>query len=118
MRYWLSYAAIAAVVAVPLFLVLEGSVDWPLYAIWLAALAASTFVVYGIDKFSAKIGTGRAPEALLDALALLGGFAGGWAGMFLFRHKTNYRKHAGIWLCLVLATVGHAVLAYVLLARA
>ena len=117
MRYWSVYAAIAAVVAVPLLLVLEGRVDWPVYAIWLAALSAATFVVYGIDKFSAKIGTGRAPEALLDALALLGGFAGGWAGMFTFRHKTNYRKHPGIWLLLVLSTVGHAVLAIVLLRR-
>jgi uncharacterized membrane protein YsdA (DUF1294 family) len=118
MRYRLGYGAVAAIVALPLFLILHGRVDWPLYAVWLAALSAATFVVHGIDKLSAKLGSGRAPEALLDALALLGGFAGGWAGMFLFRHKTNYRKHAGIWLWLVLATLGHAVLAYVLFARA
>jgi uncharacterized membrane protein YsdA (DUF1294 family) len=31
---------------------------------------------------------------LLNLLALLGGFAGGWVGMFLFRHKINYQRHS------------------------
>jgi uncharacterized membrane protein YsdA (DUF1294 family) len=117
MRNWLGFVAVAAIVAVPLLLILHGRVDWPLYALWLVALSAATFVDYGIDKLSAKLDSRRAPEALLDLLVLLGGFAGGWAGMLLFRHKTNYRRHAGIWLCLALATVGHAVLGIVLLAR-
>jgi hypothetical protein len=32
--------------------------------------------------------------------------------MFLFRHKSNYRKHPTIWPCLALGTVGHTALAY------
>jgi uncharacterized membrane protein YsdA (DUF1294 family) len=50
-------------------------------------------------------------------LALLGGFPGGWAGMFLFNHKSNRQKHPVIWLCLILGTVIHAALAYYWLVR-
>jgi uncharacterized membrane protein YsdA (DUF1294 family) len=52
------------------------------------------------------------PENLLHLLALLGGFPGAWAGMLLFHHKTNFRKQTAIWFFLILATLGHAVLAY------
>ncbi len=117
MRYALVFGIIGAAVAVPLFLFLHAYTSWHLYAVWLAALSAATFAVYGIDKLLSKVSSTRAPEAVLDLLALMGGFGGGWAGMVVFHHKTNYRKHPNIWLFLALATIGHAALAYFLFAR-
>jgi uncharacterized membrane protein YsdA (DUF1294 family) len=117
MRYWLFFGLIAAAVALAVGILLLNLTDWPFYAAWLAALTAATFAVYGMDKLASKTDWGRAPEALLNLLAIAGGFAGGWAGMLLFHHKSNYRKHPVIWLVLALSTVGHAVLAYFLLVR-
>lgn len=55
------------------------------------ALSVALFVLYGLDKLEAKRhgrqAQQRVPENLLHLLALLGGYLGGWAGMFLFRHK-------------------------------
>ncbi len=113
MRYYLTFGIVAAALAGALFVLLYTGTDWHAYAVWLAALSGATFGVYGLDKLLSKAGGGRAPENLLHGLALLGGFAGGWAGMLVFRHKTNYRKHPAIWLALILATVGHAALIYV-----
>lgn len=49
------------------------------------------FAAMGIDKFKAKTGRWRIPEAVLMTLAVIGGSIGAIAGMYLFRHKT--RKH-------------------------
>ena len=112
MRYYLTFGLIAAALAGALFAWLYNHTPWNPYPIWLTALSGATFGIYGLDKLLARIGWGRVPENLLHLLALLGGFPGGWAGMLLFHHKTNYRKHPTIWLFLSLATVGHATLAY------
>ena len=61
---------------------------WQLYLIWLAIASFVTFLMYGYDKSQAKRKGWRVPEAVLHALALAGGFAGGWMGRALFRHKT------------------------------
>lgn len=53
------------------------------------ALTLVTLLAYGLDKLQAKRGARRVPERTLHALALLGGFAGAWLGMRLFRHKTQ-----------------------------
>lgn len=50
-----------------------------------------TFFVMGYDKKSAQANKWRIPEKMLFLLALIGGSAGVWFGMKLFRHKT---KHA------------------------
>ena len=47
------------------------------------------FLLYGIDKTQAKLNNWRVPELELHVLALIGGFIGGWLGMFIFRHKTK-----------------------------
>lgn len=47
------------------------------------------FALYGIDKFKAKRGSWRIPEAVLFGIAVLGGAIGAIAGMFCFRHKTR-----------------------------
>lgn len=43
----------------------------------------------GIDKFKAIHHKWRIPEFNLLFAALLGGFAGGFAGMYIFRHKSK-----------------------------
>jgi uncharacterized membrane protein YsdA (DUF1294 family) len=81
------------------------------------ALAATLFYVlagcatgalFGWDKWQARRGGRRVPEARLHAFALAGGFLGAWLGMLAFRHKTRkpaFRVvpiaaavlHAGAW---------------------
>jgi len=53
-----------------------------------AALGVSSFALYGLDKLQARRGGRRVPEMRLHLLALLGGFAGAYLGMRVFRHKT------------------------------
>lgn len=48
------------------------------------------FVFMGLDKAYARRGEYRIPEKTLFWVALLGGAAGGTAGMFFFRHKTRH----------------------------
>ncbi len=74
---------------------------------WVAALSMITFLFYGYDKFQAMRQGLRVPERLLHAMALLGGFIGGWFGMLLFRHKL--RKQA-FWAVLAGSTVLHAAI--------
>ncbi len=50
------------------------------------------FVVYGIDKLKARAGAFRIPEKTLVALAAAFGALGAWAGMKIFRHKTQTPK--------------------------
>jgi uncharacterized membrane protein YsdA (DUF1294 family) len=42
-------------------------------------------------------------------MSLAGGFPGGWAGRFAFRHKT---RHTSFLIVLVIATAIHAVLIF------
>lgn len=48
------------------------------------------FLLYGMDKWKAKLGAWRIPEKTLLGVALLGGGLGALLGMQLFRHKTRH----------------------------
>lgn len=61
-----------------------------LVLIWCALMSAALFIVMGADKRRARKGARRVPEKRLFLLALLGGAAGGWLGMCVFRHKTRH----------------------------
>lgn len=50
------------------------------------------FIVYGIDKYRARNGKWRIPEATLLMLAVVGGSVGAWLGMKAWHHKTRHRK--------------------------
>lgn len=52
-------------------------------------LTIITFLVWGIDKFRAKVQQWRIPEKTLYGLIVLGGGIGALAGMSIFRHKTR-----------------------------
>lgn len=62
--------------------------------IWFAAASIALFIIMGVDKYCAKVGARRVPEARLFKIALFGGAPGGWLGMQVFRHKTRHRKFA------------------------
>ena len=51
-----------------------------------------TFIVYGIDKLKAKKSWRRISEFTLLMLAFMGGSAGAWVGMNVWRHKTRHKK--------------------------
>jgi uncharacterized membrane protein YsdA (DUF1294 family) len=70
-----------------------------------------------IDKMLAKAGGLRVPELILNLLAVVGGFAGCWAGMAIFRHKSNWGRHPIIWLVLLASTLGHVAVIVLLLTR-
>ena len=59
---------------------------------YLLAVNVLTFIVYGVDKWKARRGRWRVPEATLMGLAALGGSVGAWMAMQLFRHKTQKKK--------------------------
>ena len=51
-----------------------------------------TFLIYGIDKWKAKQGSWRIPEATLLLLAIIGGCIGALLGMQIWHHKTMHLK--------------------------
>jgi uncharacterized membrane protein YsdA (DUF1294 family) len=57
--------------------------------ITLAILNGLTFLIFGYDKWMAASHSWRIPEAILWALAAIGGSVGALVGMHIFRHKTK-----------------------------
>ena len=61
--------------------------------IYLIAINAIGMFLYGLDKaFSKQKGHPRIPERTLLWIARIGGGAGCWLGMLLFRHKTKHLR--------------------------
>lgn len=60
--------------------------------IYLAAVNAVTFFMYGIDKWKAKRARRRISEATLLGLAVIGGSIGAWIGIRVWHHKTLHKK--------------------------
>ena len=58
--------------------------------IFMAFMSIVGFFAMGIDKAKAKMKTWRIPEKTLFMIAFLGGGAGVWLGMEVFRHKTKH----------------------------
>ena len=56
---------------------------------YLAAVNLAAFALYGIDKYKARRGLWRIPEAVLLFAAAAGGSAGALLGMHFFHHKTK-----------------------------
>lgn len=61
-----------------------------LFAIYLAVMKVLGVAVMWSDKRRARLHRWRIPEKVLFGVSLLGGSAGTWAGMYLFRHKTKH----------------------------
>lgn len=58
--------------------------------LYMAVVSVVGFITMGIDKAKAKKGAWRIPEKTLLGIAILGGGAGVWLGMQMFRHKTKH----------------------------
>ena len=101
-KYYMRIALIGIIV-IALVFYLAGGIS--AYLSYLASAGIVTFVLYGFDKMQAKRNGDRVPEIILHLLALVGGFIGGWAGRFIFRHKTSQPVFL---IMLILATVLHA----------
>ncbi len=89
-RFHLSVSLVlAAAGSVVLWYLLGSKFGWlPVLLSWFIAVNLVTFLYYGFDKHRASAAGRRVPETVLHLLATLGGSAGAWAGMNLFRHKT------------------------------
>ena len=61
-----------------------------IYSIYLIVLSVITLALYLIDKIKAINGSYRISEKVLLLFSLLGGGAGGFVAMLLFRHKTKH----------------------------
>jgi len=118
MNPYLVFGLVGAILGAVLFVLLYGTTTWHPYLAWLAGWSVTTFVLYGLDKALAKVRGVRVPELILNLLAAVGGFLGGWLGMLVFRHKSNFRRHPVIWAVLALSTAAHAVLLYLWLLKA
>ena len=61
-----------------------------LFAINMVVMNVLGVAVLWWDKRRARLHRWRIPEKVLFGVSLLGGSAGTWAGMYLFRHKTKH----------------------------
>ena len=61
-----------------------------MFAIYLVVMNVLGVAVMWSDKRRARLHRWRVPEKVLFGVSLLGGSAGTWAGMYLFRHKTKH----------------------------
>ncbi len=109
MCYYVAFSLIALVLIAGIFIFISGNMVLGFYPMWLITLSITTFVMYAIDKLMAQRQGARTPEAVLHVLALLGGFPGGWLGMFALQHKSNIRKHPDFYAVLAFSTVIHGV---------
>jgi len=78
---------------------------------YVVGIGLITFLTYGYDKLRAVRHGRRVPETALLLLAVLGGAVGGWAGMLVWRHKTN---HASFWITRVAGTIAIAAALWLL----
>jgi len=76
---------------------------------WVVALSLVTFVSYGWDKWRARRGGWRTSERTLHLLELLGGFPGGFAARWAWRHKR--RKPGFVRVSFLVAVVHLAAVA-------
>lgn len=77
-----------------------------LLIVYVVAVNAVAFVVYGVDKYKAQKAKWRIRESTL-LLAAIGGSAGAWLGMKIWRHKTCHAKFRyGVPAILLIQLVG------------
>ena len=60
------------------------------FLIYLVIMNLYGFLIMGVDKNRAVKHAWRIPEKVLFLSSILGGSIGTWAGMYVFRHKTNH----------------------------
>ena len=81
-------------------------------AIMLIIWNVVVFLVYGIDKYKSQHKQWRIPENTLILFAFMFGGYGAWAGMKIFRHKTQHANFR--WFVPVAVIIETAILAVAL----
>ncbi len=81
-----------------------------IYFGFMALMSIITMTLYMIDKSKAQRGKWRIKEATLLGFGLLGGAVGGFAGMYIFRHKTKHWYFTAVNLVGLLINAGVIVL--------
>ncbi len=119
MRFFSLFIIVALLLIVVIQFMLVTDLQLHFYVAWLLNLTLVTFIFYWIDKGLAGIKrfSFRVPELVLNLLTLFGGCVGAWIGRLLFHHKTNVRKHWGMLLILILSTLLHGALIYLVFFR-
>jgi len=99
--------AAALVAGVLLAAVLAAATGLSASLAYALGLGVVTFGAYSWDKWRAVRGGRRLPERALIVLSLIGGALGGWAGMLIWRHKT---QHTRFWFAQAVGTIMIAAL--------
>ena len=78
-----------------------------MFLIYLIVINLVGFFAMAIDKMKAQRKMWRTPERVLLGFAILGGSAGVWLGMEIFRHKTqHWNFKLGVPVIFILETIG------------
>ena len=110
-RYQWQFTIGGVIAALLLFGLLIWLSPFPVYLNWLVGMSLVSFIYFGWDKWKAWADHEvRIPEIVLHILNVLGGFVGGFAGMQLFRHKTNFSEHFIFPVVIVISALLHGVL--------
>jgi uncharacterized membrane protein YsdA (DUF1294 family) len=73
---------------------------------WIMGVSLASFGTYGYDKSIAGRGVTRVPEVVLHLLTAVGGTIGSFAGMLVFRHKTQKKSFQLVfWVIVVIQIV-------------
>jgi uncharacterized membrane protein YsdA (DUF1294 family) len=114
MRQKVIYTILGIGLSVMLSQSIRSRVDIPLYVAWVGSFALITWAFYGWDKRISELKTflqgWRIPEFTLNLITLLGGFPGAWIGRVMFQHKSNVRRHRGMFALLIASTLLHILL--------
>jgi uncharacterized membrane protein YsdA (DUF1294 family)/cold shock CspA family protein len=79
-------------------------------ALWAITSSVATYGIYRYDKLQSENGLGRVPEAVLLALAAVGGSAGALLGMhFPTRHKTAKAIFQAVYWLIVALQAGAVI---------
>ncbi len=72
---------------------------------WISGVSLASFGTYGYDKSIAGRGVTRVPEVVLHLLTALGGSIGSFAGMQIFRHKTQKKSFQLVFWAIVIIQI-------------
>ncbi len=72
---------------------------------WISGISLAAFGTYGYDKSIAGRGVTRVPEVVLHLLTALGGSIGSFAGMQVFRHKTQKKSFQLVFWAIVIIQI-------------
>ena len=114
MKQTLIYTVLGVGLSVMLSRSVRERIDLSPYAAWIGSFTLITWAFYGWDKRISELRTilqsWRIPEFTLNLITLLGGFPGAWIGRAMFQHKTNLRRHRGMFALLIASTLLHILL--------